>query len=633
MAEGDRGAGGQGRAGDRFRRYWIPPCARRLASTALAGLAVIAVAAVEPTAAQVRVSLSGQVESNLGLDSRRVEGDTTERLAWGSRYSPNLDGFVWHPRFVRYSLSGIFSDQTIDAVGGRTELLHREPYRLQLNVFPGAPHSFILRAARTTFESQSSPERGPEASVSTTTETQGFAWTYRGSATLPSTTLDFARMTTTTESTGEPLGQTLTSIGLETMKSFARANPRLRYRLDMRDDSRPADRQHEVSGAEREVSRGEEIGHTIEYSDRIRIGERVTVSPTATYQINPVTEGGRSATTVAVPFAGPINPTLDGSADLRYSLAQGEALTHTFAADGALTRRFSADHALSGGVSGVLIRGQESDTWSAGGFANLNANPYSHLRSVTSYGLTFNGADAGLGVTHRGQLGATSTLVPRHTLSGNYFLNVVEPARGGATFWSHGWQLAANSALVPLTVLDASYGLELHEGAGHQIGHSASLGIAVNPPIPLVLRASGDFSTRATSGGGREPAEETAYGLQAGVDTSPFYWLVLSLTARRGVSEVIREDRVGEFISERVNGAVTVTWRKLQGRTEAFLEREPVEARTGRGVRAQLAWQFRIWTITLELERALHTSVRNDVTQDRLFLRIVRPLSHLLAWP
>ncbi len=598
----------------------------RAAAAALAVLSTVL--APRLAHAQAQLSIGGLAESHGGLETRRTtRGDGPERidrrLLYGSRYTPTADGFIWNRRFLTYSASGAFADDSVDEGERRTELLHTEPYRLQLNVFPEAAHSFTLRASQSSYRTDAFSEDAPASTVTTTNRTEGVAWNYRGSPRLPSGGLEYGRTTSATDGFDGLTTQTLDTIGLHANKTFERWNPTVRYRLDRREDT----------GVGAPVASASEIGHTFEYSDRIRIGERVFVTPSASYQINPVHQGLRSATTVAVPLAGPIDPTLDGSANLRYSLGQGDELTHTVAADGALTKRVTSDLTLSGGVNALGIRGAEDLTWSTGGFGNVDVAPVRDLRTLASYALQLSGAEAGQSVAHRGQVSVTSTHVPKHTLTTAYFLNVVDAPGFDELFVAHAWRAGANSVVVPRTILDASYSIDKQDGNGSQLGHAAQIGATVTPPVAVALRAALDFSQRVTRGGGREATDETGWGVQVGAEGAPLDWLTLTLSARRGVQHVKREDRDGEFISDRVTAGATAVWRTFGLQAEAFLDREPVVERSGRGVRGSASYRFRIWTVSLDVEQSWYSTVHTRTEQQRVFVRLVRPLSHLFTWP
>lgn len=582
-----------------------------------------------PAAGQFHVSIGGQVESIAGLETRRTTrtgedggsgASEQQRFLYGSRYAPTADGVIWHRRFLTYSAGGVFADQTTSETAAQTEFLHTEPYRLQLNFFPEARHSFTLRAQRSTFETETALREGPPIQLTTTNETQGFNWAYRGSRLFPSGGLDFNRSTTTTDAQTGETAQTLTTLGLYGTKSFARANPTLRYRLDMLDDQ-----------GQDPATEGSRIGHTFEYSDRIRIGERLYVTPAATYQIDPVNESLRSATTIAVPFAGPIDPTLDGAANVRYSLGQGEELTHSLAGDGTLTKRLRPDLTLSGGLNSTVIRGEESSLWSTGGFANVDAVPIAKLRMAANYGLSVSGAEPGVTVGHRGQLQAISTHVPRHTFTGVYSVNLIDAAGAEEPILAQTWRLSGNSLALPRTTLDGSYGLELQEGNGSRVAHDAVMGATVTPPLPVAFRAAVDFSRRSDTDPLLRTTTDTGWGAQAGIDATPFSWLTLNVLGRRGVQHVDREGQQGEFVSDRLTGGAGVSWRVLQLRADGFLEREELLDRVGRGVRGAISYRFRVWTLSLELEQSQYDGADSRVDQQRVFFRITRPLSHFFS--
>lgn len=594
---------------------------RRRATVALGAAAVLVSLMSSPSAGQPRVLLTGQIESIVGIDTTRTRQGTDETLMWGSRYTPQLDGFVWHPRFMTYTLAGTYGDQTTDRDTSSIEVVQTDPYRLEINLFPQAPHTFTLRAARTTVESVFAPDQGRTSETETTTERESIGWTYRGSRVLPSTLFEVQRERTATDTGNGGRGDNqIMTATLQAAKSFGWMNPNVRYRLDRRE-----------SGGLGESEATSAIGHTFEYTDRIRVGQRLAISPSVAYRINPAGEGVGSNVNVGLPLAGPLSPTLDGSADFRYQFSQGPAIDHTVTTSGSLTKRFSPDLALGGGLSGVVINGAQDPIWNTGAFTNLTYNPRPHLRTFSAYYFQLNGES--LTTAHRTQMSVTSTVVPKHVFGGSYSLNIAEASTGGEQLVSQSWRLTANSSAVRNVGLDAGYLFDVQQGFGDHVAHAANVNATYRPADVLSLEGGLDFNTTSSRGADGPSTEETRYAVRAAASVAALYWLTLSASGQVGVADTVRENRSGTFVTEAVSGGFAAGWRTLRMESRGFLERDGAADRRSVGVRANIAYRFRVWTVGVEGERTILTTAKEDSERYRVLFKLGRPISTLLSWP
>lgn len=579
-----------------------------------------AVAAAGIAGAQVQVRLTGQIENTGGLERLRTGDSLAQALGWGSSYSPVLDGWVVSPRLLHFSAAGTYSDQTTEMPGGKGESVQLDPYRIRLDVLPGATHSFDLEASRSmsenTFSSGATRLFGTH-----TTEIQGLGWNYRGSALLPETSLVLKRQTL--ESTGPAfvLDENRMSAALRLRKSFERATPALSYVLETVEQ--------DGFGAGQPGTASRDVSHMLQYEDRVRVGDRWFLTPTLSYQRSEQTQRGAGA----LGLAGPLSPTLDGSGALRYSVDDRSGSTmQTVSADGSLTKRLTPNVTVTGGASAGLVD-SGGLSWAGGLFSGLSATPLPHLRTAADYGLQLTAGERPLTASHRGHLGAASTFFPRHTLTGDYFVSLFD--RGGAAepFVSHTGTLGVTSLAIPRTTLTGTMGLERQEGDGSQDGQNAGLSATVALTPAVALRGAVDVGHSATSGGGRAPSESLRYGADGGIDVSPLDWLTLSLSGRRAVREVRQEDKTGEFVSEAIRGQATGHVAGLLFQVEGFLEREPVVDQSRLGVRGNLSYRFRVWTATLEFERSVLDLGGVDLERTNIFLRISRPLNYSFGWP
>lgn len=590
---------------------------RRLAVPLALGLAAALIAGPRPEAhAQlVHVRLTGQVDSNVGIDRMTTGDKVSEVLTWGSRYSPNLDGFIWHPRFLTFSAGGSFADATTEAPEGTTEARHVDPYRVYLTLFPESSHSFTVRAARSISETDFSGET-TDFMTSTTTESYALGWRYRGDDVWPETWVEVGRQAVTTEGPGLSGEEIRTSLRLGLRKPLPRATPTLRYTLE----------HFEMTG-DLSSSDGDGLEHGVQYEDRIRVGEQWYLTPSAEYRVTP---RARAASAI-VALAGPLSPTVDATSAFRYSMFETAGLlTQTASLEGALTKRVTPDLTVTAGGNGGVVLGDEL-TWVAGGFGGISATPFPTLRTAADYGVQLTGNEGGIATTNRAHVGAVSAFFPGHTLSADYHVNVFDRPESADLFVSQSVALAATSLVVPLTRLDLTLGLERQDGDGQQTVEALRL-MATVTPVPLVaLRGAVELAARSTRGGGRSSTDEKAWAVEAGLDVSPQPWLVLSATGRHGVRTVRQEDKDGDFASDSARGSATLALGRLQLAAEGFFEREAVVDQTRVGARALLGFRFRIWTITLEVERSSITSDHVDIGRERLMFRLTRPLD--FTWP
>jgi hypothetical protein len=277
--------------------------------------------------------------------------------------------------------------------------------------------------------------------------------------------------------------------------------------------------------------------------------------------------------------------------------------------------------------------GSDGIVWFGGLFGGLSATPLPHLRAAADYGTQLTGGTQPVSVSHRGHLGASSTFFPRHTVTGDYYLNLFDRGGSGDQFVSQSGSLGVTSLVIPKTTLTGTVGLDLQQGGGTQDAQRARLEAVFTPAPPLTLRAASEYLHRSTGGGGRVPTEETSYIGEGGIDAAPFYWLTLSLSGRQGVRQVHLEDKSGDFTTASYRGQATVGFAALQGQVEGFLEREPVVNEVRHGVRGSLSYRFRIWNISLEFEQLVLTHTNTETGRTRVFLRITRPLSYSFGWP
>ncbi len=589
----------------------------RLAVALCAALGLGVLVPSGPAGAQIgQMRLTGSIDQDGSVDNLRTGSQTFRIFSFGSRYAPNLDGFVLDPRLLTFSFSGAFAQQQTKATeGGDTNALNIEPYRLGVNVFPFGLNSFTLRASRSM--SDFDFERGQ---VSTTTDAKGINWTFRGTERLPEASLDFNRETVDERFFEGTAERTRSTLSLTAKRSFDRFQPRVGYTGELRE-----------SGGSLFSAPGlaqDGLAHRLQYDDRIRLGAQAVLTPLMGLEIGP----DRHEANANLNLASPLSPTVDGSAGLRYSaFGRDSFANHAAALEGQLIDRFTPDLVLTSVGNATYVTGGGSDAWSAGGLMALRALPFTHLTTVTDYGLQLSASELGTTVSHRGHLNAVSTILPRHTISGDYFLTLTEAGTSGASFSSHSASLDMTSYAIPLTTASARYAFELQQGGGDRERQSLRLGAEVRPLPALNAQAGATYFSEEQGGGGRAGREERGFVSDAGVSLRATDWLDLGLTGRYGRKEVSREDRVGTVDLLGFTGAVGLTLGSLSFRGDGFVERDEDARQQRLGLRGSIFYRFRIWTITAEFEVSRLRNQGIDVARERVVLRITRPLN--FSWP
>ncbi|MFQ5897602.1 MAG: hypothetical protein ACE5JN_05075 [Candidatus Methylomirabilia bacterium] len=575
-------------------------------------MAAILLAAPGLAVAQVAgVRLTGRIDSNVSMDTLRVGDESFRTLSWGSRYAPSLGGYILDPRILLFSFGGSFADQRTQFEGGESRSLTLEPYLLNLSILPESTHSFGLLASRSI--SDFSFDR---SEISITTDRLGANWNYRGVGPLPETFVDLRRESVESEFFTGLSEVTRSTLLLRLRKPFERFQPTLNYTGELT----------EVGGTVDALPE-EGVSHLLRYDDRIRVGERGILTPLFEYEARPGIQSGSGD----LRLTGPLSPTLDGSTGLRYAFVQsGDVTTHTSAGNGQITKRFTPDLVLTSSVNGALVAGGGPETWSGGGGMGLSAAPFDHLRTASDYSLQVSGGGRETTVSQRGNLQAVSTILPRHTLSANYSLALTEVGGAQPSFTSHSGALGVVSLLVPLTTLTGTYALELHEGAGERERHSFRLAAEVIPHPSLTARGSGEYFTEESTGGGRTALDETGFLAEASVAVRALGWLVLSLTGRQGVKEATREDRSGRFLVQSLTATASATLGTLLFHGEGFVERDQDIQQNREGVRGNLSYRFRVWSLSADFEVSELNTLGVEIGRQRFAFRLSRPLDFTL---
>lgn len=575
---------------------------------AVTGALAILLLARAQAEAQAGVRLTGQIDQNFSTDVLRVGDQSFETISWGSRYMSDLSGFIWDPRFLTFSAGGGFGDQRTDFSQGESRTLTLEPYRLNLSLFPEAPHSFLVRASRSTSDSTFPGD----SFVDTTTDIQRFTWNYRGSPLLPETTLGFNRQAIETHQLETFSEETRTASSIRLRKSLDRAEPTFNYVAEL----------VEFSGSPG-TGPTEGVRHRAQYDDRIRFGDKGLLLPLLEYQNEPTLQSGSGNLTLTTP----LSPTLDSSASMRYAfLESGDVFTHATSGTGQLTKRFTPDLVLTTAANGALAAGDGTPAWSGGGSMGLSAAAFGHLRSVSDYALLVAGGDLPPTFTHRGHLGVESTILPRHTLGADYFLVVTDVSQGQPSLLSHSGTASLVSHLIRHTTLSATYAMDLQEGPGERERHSVEFAAEVIPHPSLSARGSGEFFTEESTGGGRTPLDETGFLAEAGVVLRALGWLELSLSGRQGVKEATREDRSGQFLLQGLTATASATLGTLLFNGEGFYERDQDLQQNRQGIRGSLSYRFRVWSLSADFEVSELTTQGVDIGRQRFAIRLFRPL-------
>lgn len=563
-----------------------------------------------------QLRLTGTAESDVGKDILTVGSKKFGTFSFGSRYAPNLDGYVLDPRLLVFSYSGSWMDRYTDASGGQSSSLTVEPYRLGVNLFPYGLHSFSLTGGRTRSDFDLQAER-----ISTTTDTLGAAWAYRGGPRTPEAALRVTRETVDElQLDGLTQERVRSTLGLRLHKDLDRFRPTLNYSVE----------QTSTGGTAPDVGLlPDGLTHRVQLDDRIRLGPQAIVVPVLDFTSAPaLREGNASAT-----LSGPLSPTLDASTGLRYSLSESDSeietvRTHTTATQGQITKRFTDDLVLTAIGNGTFVTGGPGgDAWSAGLLGALRAAPWPHLRGVGDYGLQLSTSDRATSLMHRGHLNAVSTLIPRHSVTGDYFVTMTDVGR---SFVSQTAALGVTSEAIPLTTVAARYSVELQEGLGERERRVASLGADVRPAPALLTRASVEHFQEHARGGGRPPREETGVVGEGGVTLRVLDWLQGTLKARYGRKEVLREDRAGQMGESSATASVDVSRGALLLHLEGFVESDQDAREQRQGGRGTLSFRFRVWTVSADFEVSQLTLQGLDTGRDRFFLRISRPLNFRL---
>lgn len=581
-----------------------------------ATVALVAVAAGSGSAAAQwgQVRITGSIDSEASYERLQVGAQSFQTLSFGSRYAPNVDGFLLDPRLLSFSYNGAFADRRTIASEGDSDSLSIQPYRVTVSVLPFSPHSLSLRASRLTSDFDFEQGR-----LSTATDTYGGEYRYRGGVVLPEVIVGIEREKTEERLlTGATERRTRSTLTINLHKQYDRFRPTLNYTAEQ------TDVEGDAIGAGLQT---EGLKHRVRYDDRIRLGERAVLTPVLEYTMEP---DGQEASGLLT-LSGLLSPTLDGSTTMRYSFFDRSGVaTHTTAADGQLTKRFTESLVLTTVGNAVFVTGDGTSAWGAGGVVALRAAPFRHLRGVVDYGLQLSTSDQTTTVSHRGHVNAVSTVIPRHTISADYFLSTTDTGVADGRFSSHTGTLSVLSEVIPLTLLGAEASEELQQGGGDRERRWLRLTADVRPQPWLAARVSGEYLSEHAAGGGRARLDEKGVVGRAALTARPWGWLEGELTGFYGVRDVHREDRTGAFNVYGGTATLTVARGPLYFRGEGFLEYELDVPRERRGGRASLSYRFRVWTITADAELVDQSLQGTSTLHQRVNLRVSRPLNFTL---
>lgn len=594
------------------------------ARAAAAAVMAAAMLMAMPARAQVgQLRLTGTIDEE-GSFSQITTGDTTRTTyTLGSRYAPNIDGYLLDPRLLVFSYSGSFVDQTTRGTEPKSALVSVEPYRLTVTALPYGLHSLSATASRATTDLDFD-----NGTTSTKRDAYGVAWTYRGSTVTPEATLGFAREVIEERFlSGADEERTRSTLALRLHKDFVDFHPTLDYSAETLT----------VSGSEpHSAFLDEGLTHRLRFEDRIRLGSRTQAAPLLEYSTGPEARDAAAALTVT----SALSPSVDASSTVRYSLLERESAggadrshiaIQTVAAFGQVTKRFTEDFVLTTiGNSTYVTGGDGGAAWSGGGLVALRAAPLPHLRGVADYALQMSSTDTAVTVNHRGHLNATSDVLPLHTLIGDYFVTTTAVTSAGGEgdhqFDGQTLGLSVQSRLVPLTLLTASYDLDLQDDdVGSRHRQRARLEGQTGTGR-LIVSGGGEVITEHETGGAGRRRDERALIADAGLQLRVASWLEARVAGRYGVRDIDRDERAGRFIVAGVTGSVAVTRGAFAGRAEVFLDRDDDAFVDRRGVRGGFAYRFRVWTITADAEFATQQSQDLRVVDQRAVLRISRPI-------
>jgi len=582
---------------------------RPLVAAAGAALMLLSTSAAEAQLFGAR--LTGTIEEDVSWIRRTRSTGASETLTLGSRYAPSVDGWVLDPRLFTITYSGSLVDQTTTGEQS-ARALQIEPYRLLMTAFPFGLHTFTAQASRSTTDFDF--EAGTSA---VGRDAWGLGWAYRGGPRTPESSLAFTRETTDeTFLEGTTEERTRTRVSLRLHKDLERFRPTLNYSFEVleTDSARPT---FEEDG----------IRHHVLADDRIRVGEGAVLTPVLEFRAAPE---GRDANATAT-LTAPVSPSVDTSGSVRYSFFEREnVVNHTAAAQGQFIKRFTEDYLLTTGANGVFVTGGAGgDAWSGGGLAAFRIVPFRTLQGVADYGLQLSQTATTSTVSHRGHVNAVSTLVPRHTLTADYFFSATDIEQNTGTTQLEGrtFSVLFESRLLPGATLSSGYTLDIQESSGHRRRHSGRFAADVAPAVGVTSRAGVEAYTEEETGGGRERRVEDAILASASVTVRPTYWVELGAAGRYGVRDLEREERPGRFTSSAVSGLVGLNLRALFARAEGFLERDEDFDDERVGLRGNFSYRFRAWTITADFEFLSQTIQGLDVGLQRAGIRVSRPLS------
>jgi hypothetical protein len=582
-------------------------------------------AAATPAAAQgFGVRLSGAIEEEVAWDRITTDSRHSETLSSGTRFAPNLDGFVLDPRLFVYSYSGSVLSRTTWGDETGESALTIEPYRLSITAFPYGLHTFNLSAARSTSEFEF-----VDGGSRITHDSWSVGWTQRAGGALPETSLTFTRETTSEEFlTGGTDERVRSILGFRAHKLFARAQPTFTYALELLEID---------TTVPRPFFEEEGLIHRASYDDRIRLGDHAVLTPAFSLTAAPEgTDANAFATLTSAP-----SPTVDLSATLRYSLFERDHLsTQTVAAHGTLTKRFSERLTVTALTNGSYIFGPDGDNaWTAGGGLGVRAVPVEPLQALVDYNLQLSQSERFTTVSHSGHLGV-ATVGPRYTANADYFITSTSIASSGVDaevvdagdlgFRGHTLTLQASTAVIALTTLSAGYTFDMNEGTGHRRRHAGRVAAEVSPVPALGMRSGITGFTEEQTGGGAGRRSEIGAFADAAVTARVRSWLEVELGGRYGAKDVERQERAGRFTIAGANAAVGVSSRDVTGRAELFYEQDEDYQIDRRGVRGVAAYRLRAWTLSAEWEFSTQSAQEVSLVSQRALIRLSRPLN--FAW-
>jgi hypothetical protein len=568
--------------------------------------------------------LTGTVDQDVSNDTLRVGGRTFRTFSYGTRVAPTVDGYLVDPRLIVISYGGAWLSRANEGNSGVGNATTTEPYRFSLTLLPYGLHSLTFTGNRSTSDFDFDAGR-----VSMTTETLGAAWRYRGNAVLPETTVGVSReIVDETLLDGSRGERTRDTVYLQLHKELDRARPTFNYSVE----------ETKVEGTNSIFGPfAEGIRHRARLEDRIRVGDQTFAMPLLEVNVGP---DGREAN-AGVTVTGPLSPSTDASAGVRYNYFEpetttgnGTSATHSTTAQATITKRFTDELVLSAVGNGVLVKGGTGgDAEGGNALVALRAAPWSHLHTVTDYGAQVTLDDHGTSVSNRGHVNAVSTIVPQHTISWDYFVATTSTSGTSGTpgmphaFVTQSALLGVVSRIVPLTILSAGGSWELQDGNGHHEHTGATAAADFVPRPPLTAHLGAEYAREVFTGGGRTPNEKTSYIGDAALTLRAQSWLQVGVTGRYGVRDVSREDRTGLMGVSELSANAAVTLGSLFFRVEGFTERDQDARQQRLGVRGGISYRFRAWTLTGDFEESQLTVEGLKISRDHFIVRLSRPLN------